>query len=160
MTPRPAADRRTVPAIGAVLALIVVANLVRTVWIPGLWDFWWNVGFAASVGAVGAAAAMTAEEVGTARSTWASGARLGAIVFAAISGVVVLAALLPFGAEQAADERTAVSAGQMLLRVLVLIPIGTVVVEELVFRGVLLGLARRVASTMRAALAVSVVFGL
>lgn len=48
----------------------------------------------------------------------------------------------------------------MLLRALIVIPIGTVLVEELAFRGVLLGLLDRVTSPGRALVASAVVFGL
>ena len=47
-----------------------------------------------------------------------------------------------------------------MLQALVTIPIGTVVVEELVFRGAVLGLFRLAMPTARAVVACSVLFGL
>lgn len=51
-------------------------------------------------------------------------------------------------------------AGELALRVLVLIPLGTVVCEEIAFRGVLLALALRLFPPMPANLFTAVVFGL
>lgn len=51
-------------------------------------------------------------------------------------------------------------AGTVLLRIAVLVPLGTVLCEELAFRGVLLALARRVLGSGTAVAFVSVVFGL
>ena len=48
----------------------------------------------------------------------------------------------------------------MLLKACVTIPIGTVLVEELIFRGVLLGLLRRIAPTLVAVVVASLLFGL
>lgn len=155
-----ASARRTRSAIGAVLVVIAAVNVSRSLWVPGGWHLWWNLGFAAAVVGVGAWAGMRAGELGLARSTWGSGARWGGAAFVAVAAVIVAAGLLPSAGDLMADDRTAVSVGTMLVRTLVLIPLGTVVVEELVFRGVLLGLARRLADAVPAALGVSLVFGL
>ena len=48
----------------------------------------------------------------------------------------------------------------MLWRALVVIPLATVVMEELAFRGVLLGLLRRIVDDRRALLAAAALFGL
>ena len=53
-----------------------------------------------------------------------------------------------------------IGTGEMVLRVVVIIPIGTVVVEELIFRGALDGLLLRVTSPPLAMAAGSVLFGL
>ena len=58
------------------------------------------------------------------------------------------------------DDRADVGVGSMLWRVLVVIPIATVLVEEVVFRGVLLGLLQRLLPALRALVASAVVFGL
>jgi membrane protease YdiL (CAAX protease family) len=77
----------------------------------------------------------------------------------AISAVEVVAALAGLF-DGAADEYVDVGTGEMLLRVLVTIPIGTVAVEELIFRGSLHGLLTSVTSADRAMAAGAVLFGL
>lgn len=96
-----------------------------------------------------------ATDLGLARSTWRAGARDGAIAFALVATVVGVGAFLA----DVDDSRIDVSLGSMLLRVLVVIPIGTVLMEELAFRGVLLAAARRATSTWRAVLVSSLAFG-
>ena len=95
------------------------------------------------------------EELGLARHTWATGARDALLVLLLLGAVVAGGA---FGAG-VGDDRVAVSLGSMLVRVLVVIPIGTVLMEELAFRGLLLALCRRVTTTWRAVLASSTAFG-
>jgi membrane protease YdiL (CAAX protease family) len=79
-------------------------------------------------------------------------------VFAAITVVVVAAAVV--APDAFVDDRVDVSFGDMLWRALVVIPVGTVVLEELAFRGVLLGLLQRITTTARAVAVSSVLFGL
>lgn len=154
-------DDRTVLAVALVVALVVVANVARSLWVPGGWHLWFNLGLGVGAVAIGVGVgAMSADELGMGRSTWLAGLRLGGVVFAVIAGGLVVAGLVPALQGLLADDRTTVSTGRMLLRVLVLIPIGTVLVEELVFRGVLHGLARRLAAPVPAAIAVAVLFGL
>jgi uncharacterized protein len=90
-----------------------------------------------------------------------AGLRRGALVSAAITGVVGLAALSPRTRHLFADQRVLdASAGDIARRSLVDIPIGTALTEELIFRGALLGLARRRMPTVPAVGATSVLFGL
>jgi membrane protease YdiL (CAAX protease family) len=67
---------------------------------------------------------------------------------------------VPFTSGYFDDERTRVSFPEMLLRVVVAIPVATVLVEELVFRGVILGLLRRRHQVIGAAVWSAVLFGL
>ena len=77
-----------------------------------------------------------------------------------VTAWVVIAALLPAFSPAIDDDRVEIGFGAMLLKALVIIPIGTVLVEELIFRGVLLGLLRRIAATLVAVVVASVLFGL
>lgn len=154
-------DDRTVLALALVVALVAVANIARSLWVPGAWHLWFNLGFGVAVVAVGVGVGtLSADELGVGRATWLAGVRLGTVAFAVIAGGLVLAGLVSALRGLLADDRTTVSTGRMLLRVLVLIPVGTVLVEELVFRGVLHGLARRLAAPVPAAIGVAVLFGL
>jgi membrane protease YdiL (CAAX protease family) len=58
------------------------------------------------------------------------------------------------------DSRAAISGGRLFYELVVTISLGTVVPEELAFRGVLLGAALRLWTTWRAVLVTSVLFGL
>jgi uncharacterized protein len=147
-------------ALAVTVLLIVVANVTRSVAVPGRFHFWFNIGIGAAAALVAVGASMSAEELGLSRSTVGSGLRWGLGVFAVIAGGLLLVALIPATRSLLEDDRTAISAGQMAWRALVVIPIGTVLVEELLFRGVLLGLLQRIASAGRALLIAAVVFGL
>lgn len=147
----PAPPRASTAALAAAGAL-AVANLIRPVVPGGVW----HVATTAALLGVGHWARLTSAELGLARDRVPAGLRLGGLVFAGISAVVVAGGLL--GVLQ--DDRVDIGAGEVALRVLVLIPLGTVLVEELAFRGVLQGLLDR-ATTRRGSLVIaSVLFGL
>jgi membrane protease YdiL (CAAX protease family) len=73
--------------------------------------------------------------------------------------VLAAAAALPLTREAFRDTRYRLDLGNTLLTSLVLIPIGTVLVEELAFRGVLWGLLREVKGTTTATIVSSALFG-
>ena len=81
-----------------------------------------------------------------------------AIVLVAMVAATVVSVVVPAAADVFDDDRAAVGFGEILLRALVVIPIGTVLVEELVFRGVLHGLLRRVMSSRSALIVGSALF--
>ena len=90
-----------------------------------------------------------------------SGARWGL----AAAGVAVLlagtVALLPASRHYLADATAAgMGTGRVLYESLVRIPLGTAVVEEVIFRGAIYGLLSRVWKVPAAALIASVLFGL
>jgi uncharacterized protein len=117
--------------LGGVVAMITVARLLGVTW----------------------------ADLGVGRGTWAAGLRWGgaAIGVAVLGyGAVLLVAPALLENPQLADA----SPSALLLRGLVLIPLGTVLAEELAFRGVLHGRSVR-ALPVRAALGVTAVaFGL
>lgn len=107
--------------------------------------------------AIGLAAGLGWRELGLRPDRWRPGLVVGAAAFVAISAVVAVGGL----AGVIADDRADVGWSAMLLRVLVLIPVGTVLVEELIFRGALHGLLLRVTGTPAGAVWWgAVVFGL
>lgn len=134
------------------LAAIVV---LRSTLLPGTTHFAFHCAVVAALWMVARRFGLTADELGLARHTWRSGARDGAIAFAVVAAVVAAGAF----AADVDDARVEVTLGSMLLRVLVVIPIGTVLMEELAFRGVLLGLCRRATSTWKAVAVSSLAFG-
>ncbi len=147
---------RTRAVLIATVGALVVADVVRSAWLPSGWHLSFNISLAVVVGGLAVVAGLTAAEIGL-RQT-ASGLRWGGAAFAAITTVVVAAALIDPSLFD--DDRIDIGAGRMLVKVLFTIPVGTVLVEELAFRGVLLALLRRVTSTRWAVAVSSVLFGL
>ncbi len=85
---------------------------------------------------------------------WAGGAIL------AVSVVYAIAVLLPATRRAFLDSRYHLGAGDALFTALVKIPIGTIVFEEVAFRGVLWALLARVMRPVGVLLATSALFGL
>ena len=147
---------RTERALALMTGGLTVAIIARSTVIPTDWHFAFNTAIVALSIGVARLAALSAEELGLARQNVGAGLRLGGLAFVAITAVVALGT--PFGLLD--DDRTTVDLGDMTLRVLVTIPIGTVVMEEFAFRGVLYGLLER-AMRPTAALAIGAgLFGL
>lgn len=144
----------------SVVAVLAVYNVARSSVIPGDGHLATNVAVAIVVLIAGLAAGMTKAELGIEREHLGAGLRLGGLVFAAIGAVLVVAAVVPFTSGYFEDERVDVTFWGMLGRVLVVIPLGTVLVEEVIFRGVLHGLLRRRFEIVQAALWGAFLFGL
>ncbi len=143
-------------ALAVLVGGLAAADVVRSAVVPRRWHLVFNVGIGAFAVAVGRWGGLSVDELGCSPQRARDGLVLGAKAFAAISAVVAVAAVA--GALE--DDRTDVSATDAALRVLVVIPLGTVVVEELAFRGSLQGLLERVTSPGRALGWGAVLFGL
>jgi membrane protease YdiL (CAAX protease family) len=105
-------------------------------------------------------AGLSWQDLGLGPGTWRPGLRWAAVEIAIVGLVLAAAAALPLTREAFRDTRYRLDAGNALLTSLVLIPIGTVLVEEVAFRGVLWGLLRDVKGTTTATLVSSALFGL
>ncbi|SNR25058.1 CPBP family intramembrane glutamic endopeptidase [Blastococcus mobilis] len=159
---RAARLRRWLPLAGTSAGLLAWSNLV----VPTLPSAP-GVRTAANVAAVSAlvlaarAGGMSWTELGLGRPSWSSGARWGSAALAvAATGYGVLIAV-PAWRLLLDDPRVgAMAVGDLALRALVLIPLGTVVSEEVAFRGVLLALAGRVLGPRSAVAVTAAVFGL
>jgi membrane protease YdiL (CAAX protease family) len=100
------------------------------------------------------------EELGLDRRHLRSGFAWGGGIFAAILGVYLVGLALPFTRELFEDERVGdVPFWGMAYQVLFRIPFGTVLLEEVAFRGVLLGVFLRRTTPWRAAAWSSLLFG-
>lgn len=148
---RPGGRRASSTAFAAT-SVLVVANVSRPVVPGGLW----HAATAVAMLLVARWGGLGVGDLGLSRDRVRDGLRLGGLVFVSISAVVVAGGFL--GVVQ--DDRVDVSAGELALRVLVIIPLGTVLVEELAFRGVLHGALHR-ALPARVALGTgAILFGL
>jgi uncharacterized protein len=104
---------------------------------------------------------LSADEVGLGRRTWRSGVRAGSVALAGVTGCYALALTSPrVRARLAAADGDALSGRRLAVRAGLLSPIGTVLCEELAFRGVLHAAAARRLSPWRALALTSAVFGL
>ncbi|MCX4529561.1 MULTISPECIES: CPBP family intramembrane glutamic endopeptidase [unclassified Streptomyces] len=166
-TPEDARRRRrcrrpigTWPAVGVTVAVLVAANLAVHRW-SGLWGVVTAVVVSGVLLGVLRWAGGTLADAGLAPGTLARGARW-ALALIGLVGVVYLAgALLPATRTLFEDRRYAgMDGGEVMLRVFVLVPVGTVLVEEIAFRGVLYGLVRRARGAVWATVVSSVLFGL
>jgi uncharacterized protein len=114
---------------------------------------------AACLLAVARACGLTAADLGLARSAWPAGLRWGAAA-AALVGAAYAVAYLLAPVRQALPEAEGGLGRAVLWTVLVVIPLGTVVPEELAFRGLLLAQLGRRRGVLAATLLSSGLFGL
>lgn len=99
-------------------------------------------------------------ELGLARRTWTRGLRYAAIAVAAVAVVYLAAIAWPVSREAFVDGRYQLHTGAALVSALVIIPLGTVMLEEIAFRGVLMGLLGKRGGVRLAISVSSVLFGL
>ncbi|MFI8266605.1 MULTISPECIES: CPBP family intramembrane glutamic endopeptidase [unclassified Streptomyces] len=150
----------TWPAVGVTVAVLVAANLALHRW-SGLWGVVTSLVVSAVLLGVLRRAGGTLEDAGLARGTRARGARWALALIGLVAVVYLAGALLPATRTLFEDRRyAAMDGGEVMLRVFVLVPVGTVLVEEIAFRGVLYGLVRRDRGAVWATAVSSLLFGL
>ena len=152
--------RRDVVALVAAVGLLAGFLVVRHAAVPDDAQTAANLALIPCLVVVALAAGMTADELGLAREHLVTGLWWGLQAFVVVSLALVVAASLPALRGLFDDDRVDVGAGSMLWRAVVVIPLATVVMEELAFRGVLLGLLRRLVDDRPAVLVAAVLFGL
>ncbi|MEF3114041.1 CPBP family intramembrane glutamic endopeptidase [Streptomyces chrestomyceticus] len=147
-------------AVGITVAVLVLANLVNGRWAPSFGVLTAVVVSALLLGVLFRAGGTWAD-AGLDAATLKRGACWAMVLIGLVGVGYTVAALLPFTRGLFADERYGgLSGGQVALRVLVTVPVGTVLLEEVAFRGVLYGLVRRARGVMWATAVSSVLFGL
>lgn len=144
-----------------VVAVVLVAyNVVGNLLLPSALYVPVNLAVAAALVGVARASDLSWTELGLARSTVGHGASLGGAALLVVALVLVVAALVPATRPLFEDERARVTGLTAAYHALVRIPLGTVVLEEIAFRGVLLGMLGRTTSTWAAVAWSSAMFGL
>jgi membrane protease YdiL (CAAX protease family) len=104
---------------------------------------------------------ITWDELGLGRASARRGLRWGLVLVGAVLVVYLVALAVPLTRQAFQDERAAeLSVAQLVYRVLVRVPLGTVLLEEVAFRGVLWAMVRRRWGAARATTVSSVLFGL
>ncbi|MGW6917016.1 CPBP family intramembrane glutamic endopeptidase [Kitasatospora sp. NPDC054939] len=146
--------------LAAVLAVLVVTNLATNGRLPSLGPADAVVAIAALTGIVWWAGG-TRDDLGLGAGTLRRGLLWAAALIGIVAAVYLLGALVPFTRRLFADERTGgLTGGEVALRMFVTVPLGTVILEEYAFRGVLYGLIRRYRGTVAATAGSSLLFGL
>lgn len=140
----------------AAAALLFGVIAVRSTLLPSGTHFAFHCVVIVALAGLARWAELTPDELGLARSSWRRGAAIGTVVLVAIGLVVGALTWL----SEVDDDRLDISQASMWWKALVVIPIGTVVMEELAFRGVLLAACRRATTTRSAVVLSSLAFGL
>jgi uncharacterized protein len=161
---RAAAERggRQRRALALVLAVAVVWNLTANLWLPAA--LYVPVAVLAATTLVLLAVRVggcTAGDLGLDRRDAGRGLAVGLVAAAAVAAALAVGAALPATRALFEDRRAeGASVVAVLYLALVRVPLGTVVLEETLFRGVLLGLGLRRWSRRAAVAASSAAFGL
>ena len=144
-------------AVGFLAAVNVAGNL----WLPS-WSYLpVNLAAVILLLGIGRRGGAGPEELGLRRDRLGRGLAAGILVALAVAAVIALAAAIPATRGFFEDERAGgVAVGGLMYQVLLRIPLGTALFEEVAFRGVLLGLGLRLWSTTRAVWVSSLLFGL
>lgn len=114
----------------------------------------------AAVILIARACGATLADVGLRRRYLMPGVKYGVAAFAVVLLALVVAAVIPATNGFLHDSRAAISGGHLGYELVVTVALGTVVPEELAFRGVLFGAALRLWTTRWAVVITSVLFGL
>lgn len=105
-------------------------------------------------------AGLSWHDLGLSRRTVLSGLRYAAGAVLVVGVVYAIGAAVPLTRPAFHDARYHLPPGAALLTALIVIPLGTVLLEEVAFRGVLLGLISRHRGAAWASVSSSVLFGL
>ncbi|MGP3979778.1 lysostaphin resistance A-like protein [Streptomyces sp. KR80] len=145
------------------IAAIAILAAVQ-VWGDRLGDTWY-VPLCAATAAVLLLIArwdgLSRADLGLGAASARRGLRWGLVLAGAVLAVYLVGLALPFTREAFLDERAAgLTAGELTFRVLVRVPLGTVLLEEVAFRGVLWAMVERRRGSTWATAVSSVLFGL
>jgi membrane protease YdiL (CAAX protease family) len=141
-----------------VVAILVLVN-VADVLVPHAALILGPVG-AVGLIAIARRAGLDWHALGLGAGTWRRGLGWAATSIGAVALVFAVGAALPLTRSAFRDARYHLGLGDALLTAFVLIPVGTVLLEEVAFRGVLWGLLRRARGTWTATAVSSALFGL
>jgi len=153
--------RRPIVAEVAALGVVALYNVVAHRHIPRRARIVANVGAATVLVTVARAAGLRGPEIGLGRAELRRGARVGALAAVPVVAGVGTALAIPRARVLLSDDKiTGTEPGEAAFETFVRIPLETALSEEVIFRGVLLGLALRNRSTLGAVVSSSLWFGL
>jgi membrane protease YdiL (CAAX protease family) len=143
---------------GLVVAALAALNVVKHALPPG--DVALSAGAALGLLAFARRSGLTWEQLGLGRDQLRSGGVWALAAVLLVSGAYVAGVLLPATRGAFLDSRYQQEPSEALLAALVVIPVGTVLLEEVAFRSVLWGMLRRHSGTTGALVLSSALFGL
>jgi membrane protease YdiL (CAAX protease family) len=147
-------------AVPVTVLLLVLTNLATNRWAHD-WRLAVSLVVTGVLLAIAYGAGAGSADLGLAPGTLGRGLRWALALMGLVAAVYTCGALLPFTRELFADQRaTRLDGGEVALRMLVVVPLGTVLLEEMAFRGVLYGLLLRSRGRLAATLVSSGLFGL
>lgn len=148
-------------AIAASVALLIISNVVANRLLAAWAVIPWNLAVSAVLLIIARrVGGRSWADLGLARSAVPSGARWGLAGAAAILALYILGAVLPVTHALFEDSRVDRSIIGVLAQAFLWVPLGTVILEEVAFRGVLPALFASRVSRRRADLLSAVLFGL
>jgi membrane protease YdiL (CAAX protease family) len=149
-------------SVAVVVGVLALRNVAGERFLPSAWYVPVNLAVAGLLALVAWRDGSSAADLGLSRSRAVSGLTVGAVVATLAAAVIVSGALLPWTRSLFEDQRIAdvQGGGELAYQTLVRIPLGTVVLEEVAFRGVLLALVAERRSTGLAVAVSSLLFGL
>jgi membrane protease YdiL (CAAX protease family) len=156
----PGRGARDLLALAATVIVLAAWNLGRRAYVPGDAHLPANAAMAAVFGAIGVAGGLGWDGLGLRRDRIGRGLAYGGVVFGVVLVGLSIIGAVPATSGALADDRVHVTLPRMAFEVLIAIPFGTVVLEELAFRGSLLGLLRGRLATVPAVAICSILFGL
>lgn len=156
----PAARPSGRPVLPAVLAVLVVLTAVSLTdhAVPGA-SLWGGPPIAVALLAAARLCGLSWSELGLGADRAGVGARWAAAIVVIVALVYLAGVLVPPTRQAFLDSRYHTGVGKALLRAFVVIPLGTVLLEEVAFRSVLWGLLRRRLGTAWVMITTSVLFG-
>jgi membrane protease YdiL (CAAX protease family) len=145
--------------LAAAVAVLGVANYLNNVALR--WAYpWISVIEVLVLLGLARAAGLSASDLGLARSTWRRGLRWAGVAFLLVLVAYLIALILPVGREAFFDQRARLDLGGALWAAFVGVPVGTVLLEEVGFRGVVWGMVARLRGPVWATGISAVLFGL
>jgi CAAX protease family protein len=154
----PISHRRAVSCTLAVVAAMAAVNIAGH--FLGISTLWLGPVAAVALLVFARRTGLTWAQLGLARNRVRSGTKWGLIAIAAVSTVYLAGVALPQSRSAFLDARYHLGVSGALTSAFVVIPLGTILFEEIAFRSVLWGMLSRHTATWRVVLISSVLFGL
>jgi membrane protease YdiL (CAAX protease family) len=154
----PRRRRAALLATGVVILLLGAVNVARDLLPAG--TIWFSVLAAAALVTLARMSGLTWAQLGLGRERLRHGLAWGLGAIAVVGAVYAVGLLLPMTRSLFLDSRYHLDTPQALITAFVVIPLGTVLLEEVAFRGVLWGMLRRHMRVWKVLLMSSLMFGL
>lgn len=155
----PAQSSRLAP-VATIVVVLGLAGINVAGHVLGWNSLWLGPAGALALVVFARASGLTWAQLGLARRTHAAGLRWGGGVIAAVALVYLAGVLLPGTREAFLDARYHLPPASALLTAFVMIPLGTILLEEVAFRSVLWGMLARHARVWQVLVGSSLLFGL